>query len=92
MPAIFSQLFLWFALPVQMFAIAGLAFSRISFIPFNWLEEVRADQVGARYVGNDNMMHALQSLDGTRMDEHSESHPSLRRRIRRLEKGPVSGT
>jgi Zn-dependent protease with chaperone function len=89
-PVIFSQLVLWFTLPVQMFAIAGLAFSRIAFIPFNWLAEIRADQVGARYVGNDSMIHALQSIDGKRMDEHSESHPSLRRRIRRLEKGPVS--
>jgi len=90
LPVILSQLVLWFNLPIQMFAIAGLAFSRIAFIPFNWMVEIRADQVGARFVGSDAMIHALEALDGKKMDEHSESHPSLRRRIRRLRIGPIS--
>ncbi len=90
-PVILSQLLIWLNLPVQLFVIAALAFSRLAFIPFNWIVELRADQVGGGYAGRDNMIHALQSLDGARMDEPSESHPSLRRRIRRLEEGPVPG-
>ncbi len=88
-PMIMSQLLLWLTLPMQLFVIAGLAFSRLAMIPFNWMVELRADEVAARVTGRNDMIEALKNLDGVRMDEPSETHPPLRRRIEKL-MSPVS--
>lgn len=66
--------------------IAMLAFLFLAMIPVNWLAELRADKVAVKFEGKENMQSALLKLTKQEeQDQPSETHPSIKQRIKRIE-------
>lgn len=63
-----------------------LAFLFLAMIPVNWLAELRADKVAVKFEGKENMQSALLKLTKQEeQDQPSETHPSIKQRIKRIE-------
>jgi len=72
-----------------MFNIAGLAFILVATIPINWYLEFRADRIAAKFVGREYIKSALTKLAKNmnhKVDEPSETHPSITERIKELDR------
>ena len=56
-------------------------------IPINWWLEGRADKIAAKYVGKEYIKSALLTLaDKKNLNEPSETHPPIMKRIKLIEK------
>ena len=81
--------FNWLKLPIPMLFAATLAYSVVVVTLINWYLETRADNLAAKYAGKENVKLALLIIaqaNGRDLNEPSEFHPSIARRIKRLEK------
>lgn len=65
--------------------MTGIGALLLSGIPLNWRIEYRADRFAAQHLGTDLVVRALSRLKTTHFDGFSFTHPSLSRRIRRLQ-------
>jgi len=67
--------------------IAGFAFLLVVLIPINWLVELDADKFAAKLVGKEHIKSALLKLvDADKLEEPSETHPSVAERVNRIDK------
>jgi len=67
--------------------IAGFAFLLVFLIPINWLVELDADKFAAKLVGKEHIKSALLKLvDVDKLEEPSETHPSVAERVNRIDK------
>ncbi len=67
--------------------IVGFAFLLIVLIPINWLVELDADKFAAKLVGKEHIKSALlQLVDVDKLEEPSETHPSVAERVNRIDK------
>ncbi|HNW79882.1 MAG TPA: M48 family metalloprotease [Methanoregulaceae archaeon] len=72
--------------PFQVYAI--FAFLSIVMIPINWRFEFEADDDGKKYIGTAYMASTLQKIsEGKNLNEASETHPPIKRRIEKLYSG-----
>jgi len=77
----------WTELPYVMCFIGSLAYVMILMIPLNWALEVKSDIAAAKFVGKEHIKSALLALvDQEKYEEHSETHPSIKHRIKKIEK------
>jgi Zn-dependent protease with chaperone function len=67
--------------------IAGFAFLLVFLIPINWLVELDADKFAAKLVDKEHIKSALLKLvDVDKLEEPSETHPSVAERVKRIDK------
>jgi Zn-dependent protease with chaperone function len=88
MPIILTMPLTQFIMTV-MLNIAGLAFILVATIPINWYLEFRADRIAAKFVGREYIKSALTKLAKNmnhKVDEPSETHPSITERIKELDR------
>lgn len=86
LPILFSELVTQIILIVVL-NIAGFAFMLLVLIPINWWAELDADKLAAKLVGKEHIKSALLKLvDVDKLDEPSETHPSVAERIRHIDK------
>ncbi len=81
--------FSFVTLPTAMACLATVAYITIAMIPFSWWYELQADALAANTesVGVERVKAALLSLaEGKNITEHSETHPSIATRIKRLDR------
>jgi len=77
----------WFELPPLICLIALFAYTYVMMIPINWWLEGRADKIAAKYVGKEYIKSALLTLaDKKNLNEPSETHPPIMKRIKLIEK------
>lgn len=66
--------------------IAMLAFLFVAMIPLNWAVELKADEAAVKFEGKESMQSALLKLTKPEeQDQPSETHPSVKQRIRHIE-------
>jgi len=81
--------FSFVALPAAMACLAMFAYITIAMIPFSWWYELQADALAANteLVGVERVKTTLLSLaEGKNITEHSETHPSIATRIKKLDR------
>lgn len=70
-----------------MLNISSLAFLLMVLIPINWYIEQDADKFAAKLVGKEHIRSALLNfVDGKNFEEPSETHPSIAKRVKRIDK------
>jgi STE24 endopeptidase len=73
----------WHNLPPAMMELGLFAYMIIALIPIYWEFEKRADLAAVRYVGKEPIKSALLTLvEKDKLDELSETHPSVRKRLK----------
>lgn len=86
LPIIFSELVTQIILTVVL-NIAGFAFLLLVLIPINWWAELDADKFAAKFVGKEHIKSALLKLvDADKLEEPSETHPSVAERMKHIDK------
>jgi Zn-dependent protease with chaperone function len=85
MVAGFVSIWSWFALPMQIFTIASLAYFTILMIPLNYALEYLADCEAKKHGFGDSLGRALQKISNREnLTEPSEDHPSISDRLKQL--------
>jgi Zn-dependent protease with chaperone function len=80
--------FNWLKLPILMLFAATLAYSVVIVTLVNWYLEIRADKIAAKFTAKENIKSALlniAAINDRSINESSETHPSIARRIKRIE-------
>ncbi len=74
-------------LPPVIACLATIAYLTIVMVPVMWWHELQADALAAKFVGVRRIRAALLKLaKGRNIYEHSETHPSIATRIKRLDR------
>lgn len=78
---------MWQHLPSPMMNLGLFAYLTIFLIPIQWWFEKRADAAAAKYAGKEAIKSALLKLtDKNRMNEPSETHPPINKRLEWIDK------
>jgi Zn-dependent protease with chaperone function len=86
LPIVALALLSWSKLPPVMSSIALLAYTMVMMTPINWHLECKADKFSRDLVGKDAIKSALLHLGKKeKIDEPSEFHPSIAKRIKKLD-------
>lgn len=86
LPIVALALFSWSNLPPIMSSIALLAYTMVVMTPINWHFEYKADKFAKNILGKDSIKLALLHLGRKeKIDEPSEFHPSIAKRIKKLD-------
>ena len=87
-PIFYSEAFTMVMLSAMML-VALLAYMTVMMVPINWNLEYRADETAAKFAEKENIESALLKMakaEKRDLEAQSETHPSIKERINRLEK------
>jgi Zn-dependent protease with chaperone function len=85
-PVMFFVSLNWSGLPTGLAEVGLIAYTMVALVPIQWLIEARADKAAAKYVGKEAIKSALLAItEKDKIDEPSESHPPIRKRLKLID-------
>jgi Zn-dependent protease with chaperone function len=83
MPIMVFVSLIWSQLPPILVELGLISYMMVVLVPIQWVIERRADRAAAKYVGKESIKSALLAIaDKDRLDEPSESHPPINKRLK----------